>query len=60
MATPRISFSGHETFPLRFNWLKKGIDAAAEDPEIFNSDRAIAEFGVGKNMVRAIRHWGLA
>ena len=60
MATPRISFSGHETFPLRFNWLKKGVDAAAEDPEIFNSDRAIAEFGVGKNMVRAIRHWGLA
>lgn len=60
MATPRISFSGHETFPLRFNWLKKGIDAASEDPTIFNSDRAIAEFGVGKNMVRAIRHWGLA
>jgi hypothetical protein len=60
MATPRISFSGHNTFPLRFNWLKKGVDAAADDPEIFNSDRAIAEFGVGKNMVRAIRHWGLA
>jgi len=60
MATPRISFSGHETFPLRFNWLKKGVDAANSDPEIFNADRAIAEFGVGKNMVRAIRHWGLA
>lgn len=60
MATPRISFSGHETFPLRFHWLKKGVDAAAEDPTIFNSDRAIAKFGVGKNMVRAIRHWGLA
>ena len=60
MATPRISFSGHETFPLRFNWLKKGVDTADEDPEIFSADRAIAEFGVGKNMVRAIRHWGLA
>jgi len=60
MATPRISFSGHETFPLRFNWLKKGIDAAAENPKIFNLDEAIAKFGVGKNMVRAIRHWGLA
>lgn len=56
----RISFSGHETFPLRFNWLKKAIDAASIDPEIFNADRAIAKFGVGKNMVRSIRHWGLA
>ena len=60
MSTPRISFSGHETFPLRFNWLKKGVDSASDDPEIFNADRAIAQFGVGKNMVRAIRHWGLA
>lgn len=60
MATPRISFSGHETFPLRFHWLKKGVDAAAGNPKIFKSDQAIAEFGVGKNMVRAIRHWGLA
>ena len=60
MATPRISFSGHETFPLRFHWLKKGVDAAEDDPTIFNSDRDISVFGVGKNMVRAIRHWGLA
>jgi len=36
------------------------VDAAADDPTIFKSDQAIAEFGVGKNMVRAIRHWGLA
>lgn len=56
----RVSFSGHETFPLRFNWLKKAVDAATSDPEIFSADRAIAEFGVGKNMVRSIRHWGLA
>ena len=56
----RTSFSGHETFPLRFNWLTKAVDAASDDPEIFNADRAIAKFGVGKNMVRSIRHWGLA
>ncbi len=59
MAT-RVSYSGHETFPLRFNWLKKAVDLADEDKHIFNADRAIAAFGVGKNMVRAIRHWGLA
>lgn len=56
----RVSFSGHETFPLRFNWLKKAVDEATADPAIFNSDGAIATFGVGKNMVRSIRHWGLA
>ena len=25
------SFSGHETFPFRYPWLKKGFDAALED-----------------------------
>ena len=56
----RTSFSGHETFPLRFLWLPKAVRAAAHDPGAFRSDEAIATFGVGKNMVRAIRHWGLA
>lgn len=52
-------FSGHETFPFRYSWLKKGVDAAtgAEDP--FNQDDALVRLGVGKNMVRSIRHWCL-
>lgn len=59
----RPLFSGHETFPLRYGWLKKAYDAVAserEDPnnkQIFLSDEAIARFGVGKNMVAAMRHW---
>jgi hypothetical protein len=57
---PLFSFSGHETFPLRFNWLTKAVELVRQDPRILNSDEAIAEFGVGKNMVRAIKHWGLA
>ncbi|MEO1582117.1 MAG: DUF4007 family protein [Pseudomonadota bacterium] len=57
---PSTSFSGHETFTLRFLWLPKAVRAAAIDPSIFNSDEAIAVFGVGKNMVRAMKHWGLA
>ena len=56
----QFSFSGHETFPLRISWLKKAVEAVHDDPEIFRSDEAIAEFGVGKNMVRSIRHWGMA
>lgn len=54
------SFSGHETFPLRFLWLPKAVRAAATDPDVFGSSDAIARFGVGKNMVRAMKHWGLA
>jgi hypothetical protein len=58
----RPQFSGHETFPLRYGWLKKSVEAiaaAGEDPRaktVF-SDDAIARFGVGRNMVRSMRHW---
>ena len=58
--------SGHETFPLRYGWLKKALDAVSntEDPQlgrsIFLSDDAIARFGVGKNMVASMRHWAVA
>lgn len=58
-------FSGHETFPLRYGWLKKAYDAVAaaggkaEIRAVFGED-AIARFGVGKNMVTAIRHWAQA
>ena len=51
------SFSGHETFPFRYTWLKKGVDAVTTDSTVFTSDRATITLGVGKNMVRSIRHW---
>lgn len=57
-------FSGHETFPLRQMWLKKAFDQSSDNPtvprSVFTNDSAIAVFGVGKNMVTAIRHWALA
>ena len=56
-------FSGHETFPLRQMWLKKAFDKSIDGKvakTIFSDDNAIAEFGVGKNMVGSIRHWALA
>lgn len=59
-ANQRLSFSGHETFVFRYGWLKKAVDAIERDPGIFNDDSAIVALGVGKNMVRSIRHWGLA
>ena len=51
---------GHETFAFRNGWLKKGVDAANEDGSIFTKDDALVILGVGKNMVRSIRHWCLA
>ncbi|WP_374319886.1 DUF4007 family protein [Aquabacterium sp.] len=57
-------FSGHETFPLRQMWLKKAFNQAVDGGLIpkrtFADETAIAEFGVGKNMVASIRHWALA
>lgn len=54
-------FSGHETFTLRYGWLKKAYDAVEDfdegDSSPFRSDDATARFGVGKNMVSSIRHW---
>src|SRR5436305_598372 len=55
-----MMFSGHETFPVRYAWLKKGVDAASADGAVFRSDDAMIALGVGKNMVRSIRHWCLA
>ncbi len=62
----RPQFSGHETFPLRYGWLKKAFDAVqtteddTENKSIFLGDDAIARFGVGKNMVGSMRHWANA
>ena len=56
-------FSGHETFPLRYGWLKKAYDRVVETGQDADNrtacwgEEAIARFGVGKNMVAAIRHW---
>ena len=55
-------FTGHETFALRYGWLKKVYDEVAlnnseEDKSLFTDDSAIIRFGVGKNMVSAMRHW---
>lgn len=63
----RLQFAGHETFPLRYGWLKKAYDAVRRDQEtytqnssVFNDDAAIALFGVGRNMVISMRHWAIA
>jgi hypothetical protein len=61
-------FSGHETFPMRYGWLKKVYDACfsiekmkkgAKTRDFFNSDEAIVALWVGKNMVSSMKHWAI-
>ena len=55
------SFSGHETFALRYGWLEKSFQATVSNSENpFISEDSIAQFGVGRNMVSAIKHWAVA
>ena len=55
------SFSGHETFPLRYGWLRKAYEEIKNNKDtsknIFSDEEAVSRFGVGKNMVAAIHHW---
>ncbi len=56
----------HETFCPRYGWLKKSVDrlsganGRAPEPNVFDAPDAIEKLGVGRNMVRAMRFWGLA
>jgi hypothetical protein len=54
------TFSGHETFVLRGNWLKKAYDLLRQIPDLFAHEDAFVRLGVGKNMAQSIRHWGRA
>lgn len=55
-STP-LSFSGHQTFPLRFPWLPKAVQRLLDYSDLFTSTDAMVILGVGKNMVDSIRHW---
>ena len=57
---PPCWFAGHETFTLRHGWLPKAIRHSRDDQHLFTQENALITLGVGKNMVRSIRHWALA
>ena len=53
----QVTFGRHESFPLRFGWIAKGLDALRRDPAVFSREDATVELGVGKNMVSSMRYW---
>lgn len=59
-AAARPTFARHETFPLRFGWLRKAYTETSQDPLVFTRQDATVRLGVGKNMVNAIRYWAQA
>ena len=57
-----MKFGGHQSFHLRDQWLYKGIHWTEKSPQILlnnkkNTEKAMQELGVGKNMVDSIRYW---
>lgn len=52
----RYIFSGHESFPCKTLWLKKGYDFI-DGKNNFNAVDSVVKLGVGKNMVASIRYW---
>ena len=52
----KYTFSGHESFPCKTLWLKKGFDFVVQGKD-FNKPESVIHLGVGKNMVASIRFW---
>jgi hypothetical protein len=52
----RYCFSGHESFPCKSMWLKKGYDYLVGHNKFTDPD-AVVKLGVGKNMVQSIKFW---
>jgi hypothetical protein len=55
-----MKLRGHDTFHLRPGWLRKVITAVEADKAVFKQPPLDlgATFGVGVNMVKAMRYWG--
>lgn len=56
----RLQYGRHESFPLRTGWLSRGFRHIQDDPKFFSRPDVVAELGLGKNMVNALRYWCLA
>lgn len=56
MIMDKCTFSGHESFPCKALWLKKGYDFVFENND-WNELYSVVKLGVGKNMVSSIRYW---
>lgn len=54
-----MKFRAHDTFAIRKGWLHKGMRHVVNNPRIFvdKDINPMDEFGIGANMVKALRYW---
>lgn len=54
-----MKFRAHDTFAIRKGWLHKGMRHVIDNPRIFvdKTINPMDEFGLGANMVKALRYW---
>lgn len=56
--TETLRFSGHDTFFCKESWLFEGVQYVSNNNiAALKDEAAIADLGVGKNMLRSIQHW---
>jgi len=54
-----LKFRAHDTFFIRKGWLTKGMRCVAAKPDVFvdREENPMDVFGIGANMVKALRYW---
>jgi len=60
MAKIKTSFSGHDKFDCKIDWITKGLEAYQKDNSIFaqsNIETTISQLGLGSNMIKSLNHW---
>ena len=60
MAKTKTSFSGHEKFECKIDWVTKGLNAFSTNNQIFNLtyvEEGIETLGLGINMIKSLKHW---
>ena len=60
MAKTKTSFSGHEKFECKIDWITKGLNTFSKNNQIFNLtniEDKIETLGLGINMIKSLKHW---
>ena len=54
-----MKFRAHDTFFIRKGWLNKGVSQVKKNSSVFISktQNPMDVFGIGNNMVKALRYW---
>ena len=56
----KTSFSGHDKFECKIDWITKGLQTYSRDNQIFsasNVESSIQKLGLGINMIKSLSHW---